>query len=118
MAPSSTMHLVRGAFAFALGCQLVRCAVRAAGGAPLAAARQCAAAVRRSAASAGSEASTTGAVVEVYSTIGCPYCVRAKKKLSELGVPYVEHDVTGDEAMRQRVAQLASRTSVPLTMNL
>lgn len=105
--------LLRGGLALALGFQLVRCAVRATRGRPLAAIRQC---VARRAASAGSEppvAAAGSAVVDVYSTVGCPYCVRAKKKLAQLGVPYVEHDVMGDEAMRQRVAQLASRTSVP-----
>ncbi|KAG8464290.1 hypothetical protein KFE25_003353 [Diacronema lutheri] len=54
-----------------------------------------------------------GEVVEVYSTVGCPYCVRAKRKLAELGVPYVELDVTGDEALRERMARRAARTSVP-----
>lgn len=51
--------------------------------------------------------------VEVFSTIGCPYCVRAKKKLAELGVPFIERDVTNDEALRAAVAARASRTSVP-----
>eukprot|EP00307_Rebecca_sp_RCC1486_P005008 CAMPEP_0119424388 /NCGR_PEP_ID=MMETSP1335-20130426/32427_1 /TAXON_ID=259385 /ORGANISM="Chrysoculter rhomboideus, Strain RCC1486" /LENGTH=463 /DNA_ID=CAMNT_0007449909 /DNA_START=16 /DNA_END=1407 /DNA_ORIENTATION=- len=58
-------------------------------------------------------ASTLTTPVHVYSTMGCPYCVRAKKTLSQLGVPYIEHDVTDDEVMRADVAQRSMRTSVP-----
>lgn len=94
---------------FTLGLPLARCAFRLRGGS-LDLARPMSSAVRVCAAA---DAVSTGAVVEVYSTVGCPYCVRAKKKLAELGVPYVEYDVTSDEATRQRVAQLTSRTSVP-----
>ena len=40
------------------------------------------------------------AVVEVYTTPSCPYCVRAKRLLSERGIAYREVDVAADEILR------------------
>ena len=46
------------------------------------------------------------AKVEVYSSMWCPFCYRAKKLLSDKGVAFEEIDVDGDpkvrEAMRER----------------
>jgi len=64
-------------------------------------------------ASGEARAADPASVVQVYSTVGCPYCMRAKKKLAELGVPYDEFDVTGDEALRSKIAKLTARSSVP-----
>ncbi|KAJ1640545.1 hypothetical protein T492DRAFT_854873 [Pavlovales sp. CCMP2436] len=60
-------------------------------------------------ASGEARAADPASVVQVYSTVGCPYCMRAKKKLAELGVPYDEFDVTGDEALRSKIAKLTAR---------
>ncbi len=38
--------------------------------------------------------------VEIYTTNTCPYCVRAKNLLSNKGVDFVEHNVTGDDDAR------------------
>lgn len=49
-------------------------------------------------------------LVEIYTTDYCPYCVRAKKLLTEKGVAFTEYDVaSGRDAMIQR----AGRTTVP-----
>lgn len=32
--------------------------------------------------------------VEIYTKMMCPYCVRAKRLLSEKGVQFEEHDIT------------------------
>ena len=32
--------------------------------------------------------------VEIYTKMGCPYCTRAKRLLSDKGVAFVEHDIT------------------------
>lgn len=40
------------------------------------------------------------AVVEIYTTSYCPYCVKAKRLLDAKDVDYMEIDVTGDDAAR------------------
>lgn len=32
--------------------------------------------------------------IEIYTKFGCPYCVRAKRLLSEKGAEFTEHDIT------------------------
>lgn len=54
------------------------------------------------------------AEVEIYTTMFCPYCFRAKRLLKDKGVPYREIDVTMDSGGRQKMTQRAGgRTSVP-----
>ena len=40
------------------------------------------------------------AVVRIYTSVSCPYCVQAKRLLDRKGVQYEEIDVTGDVARR------------------
>lgn len=59
-------------------------------------------------------ASTCEARVDVYSTQGCPYCVRAKGLLKELSVPYEEIDVGAGRAVRAEMERRTlGRTSLP-----
>jgi glutaredoxin 3 len=52
--------------------------------------------------------------VEIYSTMMCPFCWRAKKLLEERGVTYHEVDVMTDGKLRAEMRQRAGgRTSVP-----
>ena len=51
--------------------------------------------------------------VEVYTTPMCPYCVAAKRLLQERGIPYAEHDVANDDALRADVMQRSGRRTVP-----
>lgn len=52
--------------------------------------------------------------VEIYTTMLCPFCWRAKKLLEERGVTYQEVDVMTDGKLRVEMRQRASgRTSVP-----
>ena len=54
------------------------------------------------------------AQVEVYSTLFCPYCARAKSLLSKKGVEYVNIDVMEDSSKRDEMVKRAGgRTSVP-----
>ena len=54
------------------------------------------------------------AEVEIYTTMFCPYCFRAKRLLKDKGVSYREIDVTMDPGGRQKMTQRAGgRTSVP-----
>jgi glutaredoxin 3 len=54
------------------------------------------------------------AKVEIYTTMICPYCVRAKKLLEAKGVKYTEIDVMADRKLRAAMTERAGgRTSVP-----
>jgi glutaredoxin 3 len=50
----------------------------------------------------------------IYTTPICPYCVRAKALLDQLGVPYQEIDVSADPILRQKIVERAGgRMTVP-----
>ena len=51
--------------------------------------------------------------VTVYSTRICPYCVAAKRLLSQRGIAYREIDVTGDDAKRAWLLDTTKRRTVP-----
>lgn len=51
--------------------------------------------------------------VTVYSTRICPYCVAAKRLLSQRGIAYREIDVTGDDAKRAWLLETTKRRTVP-----
>ena len=52
--------------------------------------------------------------VVVYTTQSCPYCHAAKRLLSSKKVSFTEIDVTGDDAMREKlVAMSGGRETVP-----
>lgn len=54
------------------------------------------------------------ALIEIYTTTTCPYCVRAKKLFDQKGSPYIEIDVSGDAELRKSMTEKAGgRTSVP-----
>ena len=54
------------------------------------------------------------AKVEIYTTMICPYCYRAKRLLDERQVQYEEIDVMADSRRRSEMVQRAGgRTSVP-----
>lgn len=54
------------------------------------------------------------AVVEVYSTMLCPFCYRAKKLLAERGAVVTEIDVMmHPERRREMIQRAGGRTSVP-----
>jgi GrxC family glutaredoxin len=43
----------------------------------------------------------------------CPYCVRAKRLLTERGIPFEEADVGADAALRADVVRRTGRRTVP-----
>jgi glutaredoxin 3 len=52
--------------------------------------------------------------VEIYSTLFCPYCARAKGLLEKKGVDYVNIDVIEDTSKRdEMVERSGGRQSVP-----
>ena len=54
------------------------------------------------------------AEVEIYSSMFCPFCHRAKRLLSDKGVKFIEIDVDTDAAKRREMMDRANgRHSVP-----
>jgi glutaredoxin 3 len=51
--------------------------------------------------------------VEIYSTMFCPYCSRAKSLLERKGVKYENIDIIEDSSKREEMVMRAHRTSVP-----
>lgn len=51
--------------------------------------------------------------VTIYTTSYCGYCVRAKSILTQQAVPYVDHDVTNDDAKRQWLVDTTGSRTVP-----
>jgi glutaredoxin 3 len=52
--------------------------------------------------------------VEIYSSMFCPFCSRAKRLLASKGVEFTEIDVDFDPEKRREMMQRANgRTSVP-----
>ncbi|HTV88796.1 MAG TPA: glutaredoxin 3 [Stellaceae bacterium] len=54
------------------------------------------------------------AKVEIYTTMWCPYCARARALLDKKGVPYTNVDVEEEPDRRDEMVRRAKgRTSVP-----
>lgn len=54
------------------------------------------------------------ALIEIYTTPTCPYCVAAKRLLTQKGAPFEEINVAGDpEGRRAMSARAGGRTTVP-----
>ena len=51
--------------------------------------------------------------VRMFTTLICPYCIRAKMLLKSKGVAYEEIDVTGDKEMRAWLVATTGRRTVP-----
>ncbi|MBX3186074.1 MAG: glutaredoxin 3 [Labilithrix sp.] len=51
--------------------------------------------------------------VRMYSTLICPYCLRAKALLKLRGIAYDDVDVTGDAEARAWLVQTTGRRTVP-----
>jgi glutaredoxin 3 len=51
--------------------------------------------------------------VQVYSTVVCGYCVRAKALLSRLHIPFKEIDVSEDADKRQWLVNATGQRTVP-----
>jgi len=53
------------------------------------------------------------AKIEIYTTMWCGYCARAKSLLEEKGATYQEMDVMEDAARRAEMRERSKRTTVP-----
>ncbi|MEF8856287.1 MAG: glutaredoxin, partial [Haloplanus sp.] len=55
--------------------------------------------------------------LELYELPGCPYCVKVKNKLDELGLDYVSHEVPRSHSKRTEVEALSGQTGVPVLVD-
>ena len=53
------------------------------------------------------------AVVTLYGTAYCPYCMAARRLLKLKGVPYTEFNLDSEPAKRVEMEQRSGRQSVP-----
>lgn len=53
------------------------------------------------------------AKINIYSTLFCPYCTRAKMLLEQKGMEYNEIRVDVETERRKEMMELSGRTSVP-----
>ena len=51
--------------------------------------------------------------IEIYTTMWCGYCARAKALLEDKGAAYEETDVMEDAAKRTEMRERSKRTTVP-----
>ncbi|MDD2866735.1 MAG: Uxx-star family glutaredoxin-like (seleno)protein [Candidatus Omnitrophota bacterium] len=54
------------------------------------------------------------AQVKVYSTPTCPYCIRAKKYLSDKGIAFENIDVSADEEALKQMVDVSGQMGVPV----
>ena len=55
----------------------------------------------------------TGPAVVMYSTRFCPYCVAARRLLTEKAVSFEDIPVDGDTKLRRQMSERAGRRTVP-----
>jgi glutaredoxin 3 len=60
-----------------------------------------------------SRSGTAMAEVEMYATMWCPYCARARALLEKKGVAFTEIDIDEEPRRRDEMIRRAGRTSVP-----
>jgi glutaredoxin 3 len=51
--------------------------------------------------------------VRMYTTLICPYCIRAKMLLKKKGIAFEEIDVSGDHDTRDWLVKTTGRRTVP-----
>ena len=51
--------------------------------------------------------------VSIFTTVGCPYCKKAKVILQEENIAYREADVSSDTSLRQELQSITGQKTVP-----
>ncbi|QSG04524.1 glutaredoxin family protein [Halapricum desulfuricans] len=55
--------------------------------------------------------------IEVYVLSGCPFCAKVTKKLDDLGLEYVTHEVPASHSERTEVEEISGQTGVPVLVD-
>lgn len=51
--------------------------------------------------------------IVVFSILGCPFCIRAKGYLDQLGLQYIDVNLDKNSEARQKVIELTGKKTVP-----
>ncbi len=49
--------------------------------------------------------------IDIYTTNYCPFCIKAKSLLKKKNIKFSEIDVSNDEALREKMTNMANVTS-------
>jgi glutaredoxin len=52
-------------------------------------------------------------MIELYQFEECPYCVRVRKKLSELGIDFITRNVSRNKPDRKMLIKVSDQNGVP-----
>lgn len=55
--------------------------------------------------------------LELYEIQGCPFCIKVKRKLDELGLDYESHMVPRSRRKRTEVKEVSGQTGVPVLVD-
>lgn len=55
--------------------------------------------------------------LELYETPGCGYCAKVRRKLDELDLEYVSHQVPGARSQRDEVKAISGQAGVPVLVD-
>ena len=55
--------------------------------------------------------------IELYTLPGCPFCAKVERKLDELDLEYVAHEVPASHAERTEVEEVSGQTAVPVLVD-
>lgn len=55
--------------------------------------------------------------IELYKLTGCPYCEKVERKLDELDLEYVEHEVPSAHGERTEVEAISGQPRVPVIVD-
>jgi glutathione S-transferase len=55
--------------------------------------------------------------IQLYELQSCPFCIRVREKLEELGVEYESHYVPAPHGQRTEVKELSGQTGVPVIVD-
>ena len=56
-------------------------------------------------------------MIKLYQTETCPFCIRVREKLDELGLEYETVDVSWNTAERDEVAEISGQRQVPVIVD-
>lgn len=56
-------------------------------------------------------------MLELYQYESCPFCVKVRRKLTELGLDWIARTVPTDLSQRERVVQISGQKLVPVLVD-
>ena len=56
-------------------------------------------------------------MIEIYTTLSCIYCTKAKEYFDKNNIEYIEYDVVKDIKKRKEMVEITGQTGVPVIRN-